>query len=89
MSYTPKRHGPRYEYAGHHAFSGHTVRILQLAKRYAEADVLGDMRGWLMDCEWRDIDCEDIAELDAAHIVGAVARHYEGGVAQFMRDAGY
>lgn len=45
-------------------------------------------RGWLSDCSWADADQDVIAALTDACVMGAVARHYEGGTAAFIADAG-
>jgi hypothetical protein len=44
-------------------------------------------RGWLSDCYWSDIDEDDIAELPATIIERGIRRHYDGGVAQFVKDS--
>ena len=47
-----------------------------------------EMRVWLLDCSWGDLDEEAIAELSERAVVRGVARHYAGGVAQFITDGG-
>jgi hypothetical protein len=44
-----------------------------------------DMRDWLSDCQWNEVDADDIAEMSAERIVRAVGRHYDGGVDAFLR----
>lgn len=44
------------------------------------------MVAWLSDCEWLEIEAEEIADLSSATIRRAVERHYEGGIAQFLID---
>jgi hypothetical protein len=44
-------------------------------------------REWIADCQWADLDDEHVAELPTAAIWRGVARHYDGGVAQFLHDA--
>jgi hypothetical protein len=46
---------------------------------------LNEARGWISDCEWRDLD--DVDELTDAEVAAGVARHYEGGWCQFRSDA--
>ena len=48
------------------------------------ARVLDEMRGWLSDCEWADVDAEDIAAMPAERIIAAVRRHFDGGVVGFL-----
>lgn len=44
------------------------------------------MREWVSDCVWRDMD--DTDELTDLQVVTGVQRHYQGGVKQFITDAG-
>jgi hypothetical protein len=43
-------------------------------------------RDWLSDCEWADLDADDIAQLTDVQIVTGIARHYDGGIEQFIKD---
>ena len=43
-------------------------------------------REWLSDCEWRDVDAEDIRAMSAARILRAVELHYDGGLAAFAQS---
>jgi hypothetical protein len=52
------------------------------------SELLAAARDWLADCSWRDLEAEEIADLPDAAVVGGVARHYEGGWEQFVRDSG-
>jgi hypothetical protein len=50
-------------------------------------------RDWLLDCMgcWHDIDGgleEEIEALTAPGVAAAIARHYTGGISQFVRDDG-
>lgn len=49
-------------------------------------EMVGEMRGWLMDCQWADVMADDIDEMPDAAIVRAVRRHYEGGLSEFIRN---
>ena len=49
---------------------------------------LNDARDWLKDCTWQDMDEDDFDELTAEQITRGVARHYDGGLVQFLQDAG-
>jgi hypothetical protein len=42
------------------------------------------MRAWAADCEW--IDAAALAEYTDAQIVRGIARHYDGGLEQFLAD---
>jgi hypothetical protein len=50
------------------------------------AELDREMRGWVADCVWADIDPADVADLPRSVIVRGVARHYEGGVRAFIAD---
>lgn len=41
-------------------------------------------REWAKDCEWCDYD--DIDNLTPAEVLAATEHHYEGGLAQFIKD---
>ena len=49
-------------------------------------NIIQEMRNWLADCEWQDVDEDEIQSLPARQIIAAVENHYDGGKAQFMRD---
>jgi hypothetical protein len=51
-----------------------------------DADLLAEMRGWISDCVWDDLDDEVLASLSDRQVVNGIRRHYSGGVAQFMDD---
>lgn len=41
---------------------------------------------WLSDCFFEDVEPEEIKEMADDVIVSAVARHYGGGIAQFIKS---
>lgn len=41
---------------------------------------------WISDCEWGDMDQEDIDELSGVQAYRAIRRFYSGGVLQFIDD---
>ena len=43
-------------------------------------------RDWLNDCEWSDLDDNDINEMPDASVIAGIARHYDGGTEQFIKD---
>ena len=47
---------------------------------------IAEMREWLAECTWADLEPDDIADLAPREVVSGVRRHYEGGVVQFLRD---
>lgn len=48
-------------------------------------DTIAEMREWAMECEWVE-DADEIAAMNDDVIVRGIARHYDGGVAQFILD---
>jgi hypothetical protein len=50
---------------------------------YSTANIT-DMREWLTDCIWQDMDSEDIYGLTDIEILQGVQRHYEGGLTNFL-----
>jgi hypothetical protein len=46
--------------------------------------VIADMRGWIGDCQWADVD--QVEDLTDAEVIAGVEAHYEGGVHQFVTD---
>jgi hypothetical protein len=45
------------------------------------------MRDWVKECQWReDWDDDDVDNAPDAVIIRGVARHYEGGLKQFLSD---
>lgn len=53
------------------------------------AKELEEARNWLSDCEWRDVDADDIYAMPADVIHRAVQRHYDGGLEAFVLATGY
>jgi hypothetical protein len=51
-------------------------------------ELVQDAIRWLADCDWGDVDEQDIAEMPPLIIVRAVQLHYHGGVGQFIEDTG-
>ena len=47
-------------------------------------DVLEDMRSWIADCEWQDLDDLDIEKLTTKEIIRGINTHFDGGVDAFM-----
>jgi hypothetical protein len=51
-------------------------------------EVIEAMRAWIADCSWVELEPDDISELAPSAITRGVARHYAGGIAQFLEDGG-
>lgn len=46
---------------------------------------VSDMRDWLMDVAWSNMEEEDFNALQAEQIIRAVHRYYDGGIEGFLR----
>ena len=44
-----------------------------------------EMLDWILDCPWIE-DPEDIEGLSDERLARGIERHYQGGMAQFVRD---
>ena len=53
-----------------------------------DIDVIAEMRNWLSDCMWADMEPEDFDALTDDQVRAGVARFYNGGTWQFMSDLG-
>ena len=49
-------------------------------------DHIDEMRAWIGECLWRDIDEDDISSLTDEQVLRGIERHYSGGVECFIRD---
>jgi hypothetical protein len=59
---------------------------VDLEAKIISADMINEMRMWIMDCVWDDLDADDVDDLADAVIIRGVQRHYDGGVDQFVQD---
>lgn len=49
-------------------------------------ELIAAMRDWAKDCAWRDVDEDDVDEMPLAELLRGIERHYDGGMAAFIRD---
>lgn len=50
-------------------------------------EVMTEMRQWVAECQWRDVvDQDDADELTDKQVLRGVAKHYSGGIEQFLSD---
>jgi hypothetical protein len=42
------------------------------------------MREWILDCQWEDVDEDNIDELSDIQVLRGVDKHVYGGLAEFM-----
>lgn len=47
--------------------------------------MIDQMRDWLADCTFVDVDADDIKAMPDDRIIRAVARNYDGGIAGFIK----
>jgi hypothetical protein len=47
-------------------------------------EVISAMREWVSDCSWGE-GPEEIEEMSDTQIVRGVARHFDGGIEEFLR----
>lgn len=47
-------------------------------------DQLEAARAWISNCQWPDLEPDDIEMLTDAEVVRAIERHYAGGLAEFI-----
>lgn len=45
-----------------------------------------EMRDWIADCQWPDLEPEEIDQLTDDEIIKGVKKHYSGGLEQFIAD---
>ncbi len=62
------------------------LRPLAPAPASPTAEQIAEMRDWISDCTWGDLDPEEIDDLPDEAVVRGVDTHYDGGVAGFLAD---
>lgn len=45
---------------------------------------LSEARAWIKDCDWPDLETDEVDELSAEEITRGVHRHYDGGLVAFL-----
>jgi len=62
-------------------------RKLQGDQPQVSPEAVKQMREWIKDCQWEDLETEDIDEMSDQGIINGVKKHYEGGLQQFIKDS--
>ena len=44
------------------------------------------MREWISDCQWQDMDQDDIDELSDLQVLAGIDRNVDGGLVEFMSN---
>jgi hypothetical protein len=55
--------------------NGHTFLTKQMIE---------DARDWVSECEWADMDDDDLSELTDKQIIQGITRHFDGGWSGFL-----
>ena len=55
-------------------------------KLLSNKEAIAAMREWIKDCVWADMEESDMNEISDIEVVRGVARHYAGGIAEFLRS---
>lgn len=63
-----------------------TDTLIHYKGRYYTGTDIVAMREWISDCQWGDLDPEDIADLSELEVLVGVHRSYDGGLPAFMSD---
>lgn len=50
-----------------------------------KADLVNDMRDWVKDCQWGDIEEEDVDNMSDEELIRGVNANYSGGINEFVR----
>lgn len=53
------------------------------------ADLVNDMRDWIKDCQWNDVDDEDVDAMTDEELLRGIEQHYDGGLPMFLRNSNY
>lgn len=53
------------------------------------AELVNDMRDWFKDCEWQDLDEEDIDAMSDEELIRGIEKHYGGGLVEFINANQY
>jgi hypothetical protein len=61
------------------------MKWVDVVKQFSKQQ-LADAREWISDCQWRDLDPEDIEHLTDVEIVKGVGQNYDGGWRSFLQD---
>lgn len=61
-------------------------RLVEYKGKYYTGVDIEAMREWISDCQWGDLDTEDIADLSELEVLAGVHRSYDGGLPAFMSD---
>lgn len=53
--------------------------------QYTRQDIEA-MREWITDCQWGDLEEDEIAELSPLQVLRGIERNVDGGLAEFMAN---
>lgn len=52
-----------------------------------KADLTFQMKEWVKDCQWQDIEKEDVDSMTDSELLTGIKCHYDGGIDQFIKDS--
>lgn len=63
-----------------------TDSLFYFKGRYYTGTDIAAMREWISDCQWRDLEPDDIAELTPIQVLAGVNRNVDGGLREFITN---
>ena len=62
----------------------HGINFLTIESHHIE-----EARDHISDCQWADLEDDDIKNLTDSEIINGISKHYSGGWPQFLDDSAY
>lgn len=50
------------------------------------SELVNEMRGWIKDCQWGDLEEDEVDSLTDEELIRGICRNYSGGINQFILD---
>lgn len=60
--------------------------LVQYKGCYYTGTDIAAMREWISDCQWQDLDMNDIAELSQFQVLAGIDRTVDGGLSEFIHN---
>ena len=57
--------------------------VVYKGKEYSTEQITA-MRSWISDCQWPDLEPEDIAKLSPFEVLAGIEKHVYGGIEEFI-----
>lgn len=52
-----------------------------------KAELVNEMRNWIKECNWQDVEDEDVDNMTDEELIRGINNHYSGGIDQFIKDS--